>query len=317
MKAIYSPTYWIAAAAIACGIFIATVPAAAQQTAGKEQSFASPEEAIAALKEAAQARDKAALDKIFGPGIKLLRTGDAVEDANHRAHFAQALAEGCQPTKEGDGKIVLEIGTNNWPFPIPLVKAGSEWRFDTEAGEEEIIDRHIGRDELNAIGVCNAYVQAQRQYNSLNPEQSSEPRFALKFKSSPGKKDGLYWPEGGSPFGPLVAEAYAEGYTHLKSNNGPHPFHGYCFRILTMQGPDAPGGKMNYMHHGHLVRGFALVAYPVAWDKGGIMTFIVNQDGHVYQRNLGEKTYEIASSMKEYNPDGNWTIVQEQGVLEK
>jgi hypothetical protein len=247
----------------------------------------------------------------------MLRTGDAVEDANHRAHFAQALAESCQQAPEGDGKIVLEIGTNNWPFPIPLVKSGTEWRFDTEAGEEEIQNRHIGQDELNAIGVCNAYVKAQRQYSSLNPEQSSEPRFALRFKCSPGRKDGLYWPEGGSPFGPLVAEASAEGYTKLKSNNSPHPFHGYCFRILTAQGKEAPGGKMSYLHHGSLTRGFALVAYPVVWDKAGIMTFIVNQDGRVYQRNLGARTVEMASSMKDYCPDNNWTMVQEEGVLEK
>ena len=203
-------------------------------------------------------------------------------------------------------------------MPIPLVKADGQWHFDTAAGKEEIINRHIGKDELHAIGVCRAYVAAQRQYASANPDAGGGAKYAQKFKSTPGKKDGLYWPaaenEPASPFGPLVAEAHAEGYGK-NQGTGPHPFHGYYFRILTRQGKAAPGGKMNYLSHGNLTGGFALVAYPEHWDQSGIMTFIVNQDGKVFQRNLGEKTSRIAGAMKEYNPDSEWTLVPDQGVL--
>jgi hypothetical protein len=311
----------MAIAAAACGVLPATLHAAEQTAAVTQRTFASPEEAIKALQEATQAKDKAALSQIFGPDVNLLLTGDEVLDADHAAKFAKALAENCQQVPESDGKITLEIGATNWPFPIPLVKADSQWHFDTAAGKEEIINRHIGKDELHAIGVCGAYVDAQRQYATLNTDGSGTVKYALKFKSEPGKKDGLYWKaaegEAASPFGPLVAEAHAEGYHHQKPGTGPHPFNGYFFRILTRQGNDAPGGKMNYMRHGNLTKGFALVAYPEHWDQSGIMTFIVNQDGKIYQRNLAEKTAEIAGSMKEYNPDSEWTLVQDQGVFEK
>jgi hypothetical protein len=200
-------------------------------------------------------------------------------------------------------------------MPIPLVKADGQWRFDTAAGKEEIINRHIGKDEFHAIGICRAYVTAQQQYASANPDAV---KYAQKFKSAPGMKDGLYWPaaadEPASPFGPVVAQAHVEGFGP-KMGTGVKPFHGYYFRILTCQGKDAPGGEMNYMTDGNLTKGFALVAYPEHWDLSGIMTFIVNQDGKVYQRNLGERTSEIAGAMKEYNPGSDWTLVQDEGVL--
>ena len=187
-----------------------------------------------------------------------------MQDANNHAKFAKALAENCQSVPEGDNKVTIEVGTNNWPFPIPLVKADSQWHFDTAAGKEEIINRHIGKDELHAIGVCSAYVDAQHQYATMN-----DGKYAIKFKSDEGKKDGLYWKTGegetASPFGELVAEAHAEGYGS-KEGTGKHPFHGYFFKVLTRQGKDAPGGKMNYMSHGNLTKGFALVAWPEHWD---------------------------------------------------
>jgi len=291
--------------------------AAQQKPTATQRSFASPEEAIKALQAATEAKDKAALHEIFGPEIDELLTGDEVQDANNGKKFAAVLAQGCNPVKEGEDKITLEVGTNEWPMPIPLVKTDGQWRFDTAAGKDEIINRHIGKDELHAIGVCRAYVTAQRQYASMNPDTDGGAKHALKFKSSPGKKDGLYWPaaanEPPSPFGPLVAEAHAEGYVRHKGE-GPHPFHGYYFRILTRQGTAAPGGKMNYLSDGNLTRGFALVAYPEHWDQSGIMTFIVNQDGNVYQRNLGEQTSRIAGAMKEYNPGSEWTPVPDEGV---
>jgi hypothetical protein len=308
----------------ACGILLANLHAAGPNEAPQkpvvtQRLFASPDDAIKALQAATEAKDTAALREIFGQEYQELSTGDKVQDANNAQKFATVMAEGCNPVKEGEDKITLEVGTNNWPMPIPLVKADGQWHFDTAAGKEEIINRHIGKDELHAIGVCRAYVTAQRQYASVNPNAGGEAKYALRFKSTPGTKDGLYWTaaenEPASPFGPLVAEAHAEGYVTHSSGTGPHPFHGYYFRILTRQGKDAPGGKMNYISHGELTKGFALVAYPEHWDQSGIMTFIVNQDGTVYQRNLGEKTSRIAGTMKEYNPDSEWTPVQDEGVV--
>jgi hypothetical protein len=289
-----------------------------QQPLVAQRLFASPDEAVKALQAATEAKDKAALNEIFGPQVQELLTGDEVQDANNAQKFATVMAQGYTLVKDGDDKITIEVGTNNWPMPIPLVKVNGQWYFDTAAGKEEIINRHIGKDELHAIGVCRAYVTAQQQYASINPDASQGIKYAQRFKSTPGKKDGLYWPsapnELASPFGALVAEAHVEGYVRNKGM-GPHPFHGYYFRILTRQGKDAPGGKMNYMSHGSLTGGFALVAYPQHWDQSGIMTFIVNQDGKVFQQNLGEKTSQIARAMKEYNPDSAWTLVQDEGVL--
>ncbi len=282
-----------------------------------ERQFASPEEAIKALQTAAEAKDQAALQEIFGPEYHNLQSGDKVQDANNAQHFANALTQGCNQINEGDDKITLEVGTNNWPMPIPLVKAAGQWHFDTLAGKAEIVNRHIGKDELHAIGVCRAYVVAQKQYASVNPANRGALTYARKFKSTPGQKDGLYWPaaenEAASPFGPLVAEAHAEGYVSHQGN-GPHPFHGYYFKILTRQGEYAPGGKLDYMSDGNLTGGFALVAYPEKWDQSGIMTFIVNQEGKVYQRNFGEKTSRLAAAMKEYNPGSDWTLVADEGV---
>jgi hypothetical protein len=307
----------------ACAILPANLHAAdpndaQQKPVVAQRSFASPEEAIKALQAATAAKDKAALDEIFGQQIHELLTGDEVQDANNAQRFAAAMAQSCKPVNEGEDKITLQIGTNDWPMPIPLVKADGQWHFDTAAGKEEIINRHIGKDELHAIGVCRAYVTAQQQYIKLNADAAGKQSYALKFKSTPGKKDGLYWAsaegEPASPFGPLVAEAHAEGYVGSTSK-GPHPFHGYYFRILTRQGAAAPGGKMNYVDHGNLTKGFALVAYPEHWDQSGIMTFIVNQDGKVYQRSLGEKTSRMAAAMKEYNPDSDWTLVSDEGIV--
>jgi hypothetical protein len=279
-----------------------------------QKTFASPEDAVTALKAAVESQDSAAMRQLFGPEIHELTTGDRVEDADNRKRFAALLAQSCQLAKESDNQITLEVGPDQWPMPIPLVKANGAWYFDTAAGKEEIINRHIGKDELTAIGVCRAYVAAQLQYAA---EVGGGTRYALKFHSSPGQKDGLYWPaaanERPSPFGALVAEAHAEGYGQ-NPKAGPHPFHGYYFRILTKQGPAAPGGSMDYMSDGRLTGGFALVAYPARWDQSGVMTFIVNQDGKIFQCNLGANTVKIAREMTEYNPDTDWTLVADTGV---
>jgi hypothetical protein len=284
--------------------------------AGAQETFSSPDDAVKALREAVDSQDKSKLDQIFGPEIHQIRTGDSVQDANNRAAFAKEMDQSCQQVPEGDDKVTLEVGPDKWPFPIPLVKADSQWHFDTAAGREEIINRHVGSDELHAIGVCTAYVEAQRKF-----AEQSGGEFAVKFKSAPGQKDGLYWKtsegETPSPLSELVAQAHAEGYHHNAQGSGTKPFEGYYFRILTRQGKAAPGGKMNYLHHGHLTKGFALVAYPARWDQSGVMTFIVNQDGKVYERNLGPDTVSKASSMKEYNPDNDWSVVKDEGVYER
>jgi len=302
----------------ACGI-LPTVLSAADSTTPliSEKVFASPDEAVKALKTAIEAKDQGALQAIFGPEFLELKTGDQVQDANNAQRFAAEMAQSCNQVKEGDDKITLEVGTNDWPMPIPLVKADGQWHFDTAAGKEEIINRHIGKDELHAIGVCRAYVTAQKEYFNANPDAQPQATYALKFKSSSGKKNGLYWPaaenEPASPFGPLVAKAHAQGFIWHR-DSATQAFHGYYFRILTRQGEAAPGGTMDYLSNGSLTVGFALVAYPEHWDQSGIMTFIVNQDGKVFQQNLGEKTSHIAMAMKEYNPDGDWTLVQDEGV---
>jgi hypothetical protein len=293
-------------------------PQAEQKDTISQRLFSSPDEAGKALQAAVEAKDKVTLKEIFGPEVKDLLTGDETQDANNVKRFATIMSQGYTLVKESDDKITVEIGTKKWPMPIPLVKSNGQWYFNTAEGKEEIINRHIGKDELHAIGVCRAYVTAQQQYAEMNPDASRDVKYARKFKSTSGKMDGLYWAsaenEKTSLFGPLVAEADADGYAENKGS-GPHPYHGYYFRVLTRQGKTAPGGSMNYMDHYDLTKGFALVAYPAHWDKSGIMTFIVNQKAQVYQQNLGEKTLRIAEAMKEYNPDKNWTPVSDTGMV--
>jgi hypothetical protein len=298
---------------------LSAIPLAAQDKPSiPEQLFASPNEAMNALHAAAKVNDQAALHKIFGPDFDQLLTGDAVEDSNNIKRLGVVMLQGCQCMSVAEDHVTLVMGAEKWPFPIPLVKVDGQWQFDTAAGKQEIISRHIGRDELNAIGVSRAYVSAQKRYAGMNPDGNAETKYARHFKSLPGKKDGLYWPaaagEPASPFGPLVAEAQAEGYVVHAKGTGPHPFFGYYFRILTGQGDAALGGKLDYLTDGNLTKGFALVAWPVEWGQSGIMTFIVNQDGKVYQQDFGDQTSQLARIMKEYNPDSKWTLVQDAGI---
>ncbi len=283
-----------------------------------QRTFATPAEATAALVKAAKAHDRHAINEIFGPEINNLMTGDSVLDERHFEEFANDVSERCDVVSQGSDKVTLEIGRDPWPFPIPLVKTNGMWRFDTIAGEDEIVNRHIGRDEYYAIGVCRAYVKAQRDYAARFASTTGKPIYAEKMHSTPGKMDGLCWPETSgnpSPLSSYVAEACLEK-NNPASANGPHPFHGYYFKILKRQGPAAPGGKRDYVSHGEMTGGFAMVAYPVRWGQAGIMTFIVNQDGIVYQRSFGENTAKTAAGIKEYNPDSSWTVVQEPGITD-
>jgi hypothetical protein len=300
--------------AVATLVVVWKVPEAG---AASQRYFASPEDALKALVEAVKSNDAAELDQIFGPARKELLSDDEVQQAAGLEAFAKHLAEKTDLVKENDSTVILHIGNENWPFPIPIVRKDGQWFFDTEAGKEEILNRRIGENELTAILVCRTYVKAQREYALKDWEGTGVLAYAQKLRSDPGRKNGLFWRtkpgEEISPFGELVAQAWKQGY---KRNNAAFreestPFHGYYFRILTRQGKNAPGGKYNYVINGNMVAGFALVAFPANWGRSGVMTFIVNQQGKVYQKNLGPETTKIAQEMEWYNPDGTWTPVKE------
>jgi hypothetical protein len=282
-------------------------------TQGAQRRFSSPEEAAQALSAAAKAGDRAAVEALLGPEVKGLLSGDARQDDLEFAAFAKAIGQFSHLVRKADDCYILDVGAKNWPMPVPIVKKDGAWLFDALAGKEEILNRRIGEDEATAIGVCRTYVQAQREYASEDRDGSGVLKFAQRIKSSPGTKDGLYWEAGPgeaqSPLGPLVAEARAEGYGGKTAEGQPQPFHGYRFKILTAQGSAAPGGAYNYVINGNLIAGFALVAYPAHWGESGIMTFIVNQWGRVYQCNLGEDGAKVASEMTVFDPDPSWTPV--------
>jgi hypothetical protein len=275
--------------------------------------FTSPDEAVQTLVAAAKAGDRTAVDAIFGPDVKDLLSGDPKQDAIEFAAFATSIGQYHHLVHTSPDSCVLNIGAQNWPMPIPLVHKLDAWCFDTAAGKDEVINRRVGEDELTAIGVCRTYVQAQREYAAEDHDGSGVLKFAQKLKSSAGAKDGLFWTAGPdeeqSPLGPLVAEARAEGYGPKTAEGQPQPFHGYRFKVLTAQGASAPGGAYDYVINGNMVAGFALVAYPEHWGESGVMTFIVNQWGKVYERNLGAQSADIGAGMTEFDPESDWTAL--------
>lgn len=280
--------------------------------ANSEKSFDSPTEALKALMKACETKDKVALREIFGPGITELKSGDDAQDARDLDNFARRLAAASHLVPENDDMVILHVGVEDHPFPVPLVKAKGRWSFDTEAGLDEMLNRRIGENEIKAVAVCRGYVVAQREYVLADHDGDGVLEYGQRLASTSGRRDGLFWEtrpdEPPSPLGPLVAEARAEGYTMRPANAaaGPRPYHGYLYRILTRQGSHAPGGKYDYVINGNMVAGFALIAYPVEWGSSGIMTFIVNSNGEVLEKNLGEKTAEVASAIDMYNPDSSW-----------
>ena len=282
--------------------------------AAGEKQFSSPQAAADALKAAVEARDTNALHAIFGPAGHGMVSVDVVEAAEERELFMNRVKEKVDMVAESDSRQVLQLGADGWPFPIPLVKQEGQWHFDTEAGKEEILNRRIGANELGAIQVCRAYVQAQREYAGADHNSDEVLEYAEHLRSTPGKHDGLYWStktgDELSPLGPLVAQARGEGYRQQNKilTEAQSPYHGYYFKILTQQGKHAPGGKYSYIINGHMIAGFALVAWPAEWGNTGVMTFIVNQRGKVYQKNLGPKTPSIASAMTAYDPDATWAL---------
>jgi hypothetical protein len=276
-----------------------------------QRTFASPAEAGAAFLQAAKSGDQSELLAVFGPdGKEALFTGDAVKDKDSLQDFVAAYNQMNRWVAIKAGGEVLYIGADNYPFPIPLDKNSSgQWSFDTAAGKDEILARRIGKDELTAIAACYLIADAQKQYFRQPRDDKKVKQYARMFASNEGKQDGLYWavPEGQppSPLGLLGDFAKAAGYTSTQTK--PQPFDGYYFRILTKQGDKAKGGAKDYIVDGKMTGGFAVVAYPTEYRNSGIMTFIVNQDGVVYQKDLGEKTGDVAATMVEYNPGDGWT----------
>jgi len=278
----------------------------------KQRSFPSIDDAARALVDAVKTGNRKEMLAILGEdGKGIVWSGDEVADKRGRDRFVTAWDE-QHHFEAGGGKVVMVLGRDNFPFPIPIVPDGPSWRFDTAAGKEEILNRRIGRNELNTIQTCLAYVDAQREYYARDPDRDSLLQYAQKFTSAPGKRDGLYWPtkpgDAPSPLGVLVARARGEGYT--KKSSGPVAYWGYYYRILTAQGKDAPGGAYDYLAHGRMIGGFALVAFPAEYGVSGVMTFLVNQDGVVYEKDLGPQTEAIARAMKQFNPDNTWEKVK-------
>jgi len=308
--------------AFACaGILMLLVQAGAVSPAfsqGQQKTFATPDEAIRSLLDAFRTNSEQKLVAILGAeNNDLVATKDKAQDAIIRKKIYQMSCEKLIKEKYGKDGISIAIGRNEWVFPFPLVKEGKAWRFDSKKGREELINRRIGKDELNAVAVCRYYVKAQKEYAGRDRNNDDIMEYAVKFRSSKGKMDGLYWPADQShkgdvsPFEALFEKS--RKYALARKQN--EPFYGYCFRILTKQGEMAPGGMYDYIINGHMVAGFALIAYPAEYGTSGVMTFIVNQRGKVYEKDLGADTAKVADEIKGYNPDKTWKLVQENGSL--
>ncbi|MBA4393614.1 MAG: DUF2950 domain-containing protein [Desulfobacca sp.] len=280
-----------------------------------QKNYPSPEEAVKAMVEAVKAGNTKLLLKIFGPGSKaIFLSGDLVQDKERLDQFFKHYEEKNR-LEEVSEKVLIHVGKDDWPFPIPLVKTEKGWKFDTKAGRQEILARRVGRNELNAIQVCLAYVDAQKEYALRKAREGKGlPEYAQEFSCTPGKQDGLYWEsaEGQepSPMGPLFASAQAEGYGKEPLGVQPTPYHGYVYRILKAQGKNASGGARDYVVEGKMIGGFALIAYPAKYGSSGVMTFIVNQNGMVYQKDLVKNTREEAQAIIVFDPDDSWKRAQ-------
>jgi hypothetical protein len=286
----------------------------AANKAPAQKTFPSPEEAVKALFQAIKVHNTKELGAILGPGSStVISSGDDVFDQNDREFFVKIYETKNKIDMETDTKAILHIGEKDWPMPIPIIKKGSAWVFDTKTGKEEILIRRIGMNELAIIKFCEAYVDAQQEFAAKDHDGDGLFEYSQKFVSTPGKKDGLYWEtregEELSPLGPLAADAVKEGYKK-KSGVPGYPYHGYYFKMLKAQGKNASGGAYDYIVNGNMIGGFALVAYPAQYGNSGVMTFIVNHDGIVYQKNLGKNTAKVVETMKLFDPDKTWTKVE-------
>ena len=296
-------------------VWLLVTPLVSADDSATQQVFPTPAAAVSALVAADKADDMKALSAILGPDSdQILSSGDPVADKNGRDEFVRRYNEMHRLAYDEKGRVILYIGAGNWPVPIPLVKKDSGWIFDTAAGKDELLFRRIGRNELFTIKVLEDLADAQAEYASNTHDGGSEGEFAQKILSDTGKQNGLYWetaegqPE--SPIGPLVAKATAAGYKRDSGDN-PIPFHGYYYKILTEQGKNAPGGAKKYLVDGKMTNGFAFLAYPAEYRASGVMTFMINEDGVIVQKDLGPDTAELADAISECNPDKTWEEVDE------
>ncbi|HXA52233.1 MAG TPA: DUF2950 domain-containing protein [Candidatus Acidoferrum sp.] len=286
----------------------------ASPSASGQRTFATPQQAGRALLAAAESNDMSGLSAIFGPeSDEILNSGDPVDDENHRAAFVKKAKQSLkwQIVPANTNRAHLLIGTDNFAFPIPLVKTAGRWHFDTPSGKTEILARRIGANELDAIAACKAYVDAQYDYASEDRNKNGIPEYARKLISSPGERDGLFWPGADAPptqFASRVETAESEGYR--KDDDAPTPYHGYYFRMLLGQGPNARGGALDYIHDGSMIGGFGLVAWPAEHGVSGIQTFLVNQDGVIYEKDLGAKTSAAVEAITTFDPDKTWRRVR-------
>ncbi len=284
-------------------------------TGAQQRSFGSPEEASEALIQTVKAQDRAGMLAVLGQdAADWISSGDAAADRAAVARFVAAYNEKHGIARQGDKKASITLGADDFPFAFPLVRDDGRWRFDTTAGKEEMLARRIGENELSAIKVLQAIVDAQMEYASKDRDGDGVLTYAQRFESTDGKHDGLYWPakqgEAASPLGPLLAQAESEGFK--KKDKGPTPYHGYYYRMLNSQGKNAPSGALDYVVHGHAIGGFAVVAYPARYGNSGIMSFIVNQDGKIYQADLGPDTQAKAVQLKQFDPGPEWSLVKDQ-----
>lgn len=279
-----------------------------------QESFSTPEAAVNAMIEALRINHVERLSVIFGSGSDdLVSSGDSTADQIRRNRFVQFFEEKNRLEKIKEDRVILHIGGEDWPFPIPIVKTDKGWQFDTEEGREEIIARRIGLNELSTIQVCLAYVDAQREYAMIDHDGDGFLEYARQIRSDPGKQNGLYWPETESnpisPIGDLMVAAEKKGYDLQEADGSPNPFYGYYYRILESQGENAGGGAYEYVINGKMIGGFALIAYPADYGNSGVMTFMVNHEEVVYQKDLGEETEKIANEVKVFDPDETWSKV--------
>jgi hypothetical protein len=293
---------WMAPAVYAADSAPVAASTAVPRPAYVQSTFTSPEEAAKALAAAMRTDERKLIWRVLGPGAsKFIRSGDPVQDEEAREAFVAAYA-----------RATLLVGPTEFPFPYPLIMKNGRWQFDAKSGNEQVLDRRIGRNELSAIKVCLAYVDAQREYATQDRSDNGLLEYAQKLTSTPGTHDGLFWEskvgEPASPLGPAVANARSKGYGSVGAGE---PYHGYFYKILTSQGKDAPGGAYDYVVNGKMIGGFALVAWPAEYGNSGLTTFIVNYEGAVYEKDLGEDTSKIASRMTSFNPDHTWKKVVE------
>ncbi|MDR3425632.1 MAG: DUF2950 domain-containing protein [Alphaproteobacteria bacterium] len=288
-------------------------PAALRAPDAEQRVFATPEQAVDALVAAARDNRGDELEEILGHNSgQLIHSGDKVADKQGREKFLSAYDKAHEIECKGDNQDVLVVGEEKWPMPIPLARAKDGWWFDTTAGAQEILDRRVGRNELDVIEVCRAYVEAQQDFAARHP-LNGVYAYAQRFRSAKGQHNGIYWPAANgqpeSPLGPMMANATAEGYSG-KVLSKHAPYHGYFYKILKRQGSHAPGGEKDYIVDGHMTGGFALIAFPARYGDSGVMTFIVSRNGIVYEKNLGPDTTEAARNITQFDPDDSWNIVE-------